>query len=211
MPSRSKKQKLLLEKAIELFAQNGILTVRQLAKATGMNIAAVNYYYGNKANLMKDIEHYIMDSINDIALELNKEQISPREYLERLLLGIIDFFLNKPGTVRYFYSVLGLNSEENLLLLSESINSSNIIPQTCCNIIKEITGINDMHELYNRYLIAMSSLAPPFILGMLDQKTMERLSQNPDVKNLSIKDVNADAFKDYVQTIISLVLSKPAS
>lgn len=62
-------QKKLIEVGIELFATNGLkgTSIRNFAKAIGMTISNIYYYYGNKYGLLlAALEHLSMDLIQQL-------------------------------------------------------------------------------------------------------------------------------------------------
>jgi len=50
----------LLNAAIEIIGKEGLhtITVRRLSEATGANVAAINYHFGSKENLMSEAVDY---------------------------------------------------------------------------------------------------------------------------------------------------------
>lgn len=56
----------ILNGALTIFASKGaeITTIREITEATGVNIAAVNYYFGSKEGLLKEVLSTVFDPLN---------------------------------------------------------------------------------------------------------------------------------------------------
>ncbi len=204
----SEKQQLLLNKAIEIYNQKGEVAIRELAAAAGMNVAAVNYHFGSKKRLMEEVEKYLYDSIDELVAPVEQADIPAADKLKLLLLQLIRYFLKNPGTIKYFYGVLGINNEQNYTLLSQIVDRDNPYIKLCSEIIRQETGITDPFELFCRYLLFICSLVPPFMFGMLDSETIAKLSDFMNI-HLRVEDLTGEILEQYLETIVRLVLSRP--
>ena len=65
-------RKKILDAAETVFAEKGIhgASLREIMIAAGVNIAAVNYYFGNKTDLLRAVVHRRLGQINDARLEM---------------------------------------------------------------------------------------------------------------------------------------------
>ncbi|HHY78235.1 MAG TPA: TetR/AcrR family transcriptional regulator, partial [Clostridiales bacterium] len=49
----------ILQYAIDMVGSKGDVTIRELTETAGVNVASINYYFGSKENLLKEVErHY---------------------------------------------------------------------------------------------------------------------------------------------------------
>ena len=87
-------------------------------------MASVNYYFGSKENLMAEVEKYLIAAINDLIAPIEKEELPGREKLKKVLYALTEYFVKNPGTIKYFYTILGINNEHNLLLLKHIVDLS---------------------------------------------------------------------------------------
>ena len=86
MPSTHKASKSVAEKtrlrilaaAEKVFAQRGYraMTLREVTKQAGVNLAAVNYHFGSKTNLMRALLRERFDPINEMRLQMLDEYAS---------------------------------------------------------------------------------------------------------------------------------------
>lgn len=87
------KKQYILEKAEALFAEKGFdaTSVRDIAKAAGINIAMISYYFGSKEKLMEALFKMRMDIglafVKDIA---ENSTLTAFEKIERSLSGYIE-------------------------------------------------------------------------------------------------------------------------
>ncbi len=67
----SKTKAVLLDKAERLFMEKGVrgTSIRELSKAAGVNVAAVNYHFGSKEGLVKAVIARRLRPINDARLK----------------------------------------------------------------------------------------------------------------------------------------------
>ncbi len=86
----------LLEKAGEIFAEQGFArtTVRQICAAASVNLAAVNYYFGDKMGLYVETVKYAhtarMVQVGEISSEM-----PPAQKLGMLVLGMMSSLLDR--------------------------------------------------------------------------------------------------------------------
>lgn len=94
-----KTKEKLLEAATELFAKYGIdgVSTRDIVKYSGVNLCAVNYYFGSKQKLYEATFDQVIEEIssfvdnNQNAPLPNKEPLDPADELKAFLCKMIDF------------------------------------------------------------------------------------------------------------------------
>jgi AcrR family transcriptional regulator len=94
----------LLEVAERLFAQQGYeaVSIRQLAKEAGMNVAMVNYYFGSKEKLFGELVADKFPHTRERLDELANSSLSPWEKL----LETVDLYADKFFAGRNFHRVI---------------------------------------------------------------------------------------------------------
>lgn len=102
-PSKSATRGAIRAVAEELFAENGIdgVTTRALAEKAGVNMAAVNYHFGNKDNLTLDVFRDVarqtvrrrLDNMERIAQRAAQEGRDPA--LAEVVESFVDAYVNE--------------------------------------------------------------------------------------------------------------------
>lgn len=95
----------IIEKATQLLSKRGFegTSVRDIAKAAGVNVAMINYYFGSKEKLFKSLLENRFSYLRDLFTELvNNEKLSSIQKLDR----IIDLVLERKFSNRLFHRTL---------------------------------------------------------------------------------------------------------
>lgn len=104
MEKANPKEKIL-EKATQLLGKKGFegTSVREIAKAAGVNVAMINYYFGSKEKLFKSLLENRFSYLRDLFTELvNNEKLSSIQKLDR----IIDLVVERKFSNRLFHRTL---------------------------------------------------------------------------------------------------------
>ncbi len=80
-PIKKSTKERLIEAAGQLFAEKGLkeTTVRDICELAGANVAAVNYYFGDKEKLHEEVISYIVNRIKELPIESILEKIDSPE------------------------------------------------------------------------------------------------------------------------------------
>ena len=92
----------LLNTASDLFAEHGFdgTSVRMIADEAGANLAAVNYYFGSKDNLFREVARTKLETVRAIA---DSARNSPGDFGDRLRVlvrGLVEAFWERRRWVR---------------------------------------------------------------------------------------------------------------
>ena len=84
----------ILEAAVALFARNGYgaTGMRELASAANVNLAMVNYFFGSKKGLLKEILDDFFSGYLRVAREQLQRQVGTREKLEGFIVEAVRYF-----------------------------------------------------------------------------------------------------------------------
>lgn len=91
-PTRAK----LLEAAGQVFAEQGFhaATVREICARAGANVAAVNYYFGDKSELYEQVLRQALCTVHDSQLREALTRVQPEEALRRAIRHILGRLLD---------------------------------------------------------------------------------------------------------------------
>jgi AcrR family transcriptional regulator len=83
----------ILEAAMTLFAQKGYhaVGIREITKTAQVNIAMVNYYFGGKIGILKEIINQAYERHRQAITQANIE-LPPEEHIKLVIKNYIDFF-----------------------------------------------------------------------------------------------------------------------
>lgn len=132
-------RKKIILAVINCIEREGIqsITTRKIASEAYVNIAAINYYFGTKENLIYETFKYINDDvIMDTRMIIKSKEKSMRSIINDLLTYIIDGCINYPNLLKaIFYKPFTENDYNDQF----------------------ITRINDiLEELYNQTEISIA-------------------------------------------------------
>lgn len=110
----STREKIILA-AIDCIEQAGIqaVTIRNIAKQAGVNVAAINYYFGSKKELVNEVLMSTTDEFVGLWQEALESKDEPRERLREFCITCIDGAFRYPGIAKaHIYDPLILNDSQ---------------------------------------------------------------------------------------------------
>jgi TetR/AcrR family transcriptional regulator, regulator of cefoperazone and chloramphenicol sensitivity len=104
-------KRLMIETTKTFIRKNQNLTIKDIADTCFVNIAAVNYHFGSKDNLIGIATNEILDELREnigLAMtDLNDDDLSSFEaYLERVVDAVVLFVINNPGAIMQIVTTL---------------------------------------------------------------------------------------------------------
>lgn len=105
-------REMIMEAARNLFVKKGFqhVSMRQIAKELGYTHGAIYYHFENKAELFYALveQHFIM--LDQVLMDVMKEEISNQEKLKKILMGFIEFGLSHQS----HYEIMFLIKDEEV-------------------------------------------------------------------------------------------------
>jgi AcrR family transcriptional regulator len=193
------KKEMILQKAIQLFGSNGRLTIRELSKATGVNVASITYYFGGKDNLLAEIETRLFTDLDIIIRQTAQETGNPQEKLFHLLYRLVSLVTEQPGILNFLgQAVRDEASTHRMQPLSEEILLGHFKDEVI-RLLEEATGITSEQELHNRYMIAFSAVTQPILGQMLARNEFDMRPYTP---------MGADTIEDFIRSLTRILCSR---
>lgn len=92
----------ILEIAEQLFATKGFdgVTVRDIAEQAHVNVAMINYYFGNKDDLYLGIVESYLEAISTEMEKVLAQETDPRLRLKLFIQSYVDFLFSKTKTAQ---------------------------------------------------------------------------------------------------------------
>lgn len=160
------KEKVLFA-TIELYGTKGDMTVRQICDKAGVNVASINYHFGSKENLLKEVEKYYSGLLYDMQKKIIMDDLkAPREKLIDWANILMKFVLDYPALIMLV---------ANLVLQDENYNTNMVdkilgdveSKENIQNTIRSITKIEDKEILNFKYMQLFSGVIGPIIFQMI--------------------------------------------
>jgi AcrR family transcriptional regulator len=190
----------ILQEAIDIVGLKGEFTIREVAEKAGVNIASINYYFGNKNNLLKETENYYADLLYETQFEiLGENSLDPREKLTRWAKSLIGFMFRNPALIGLIVNILNEDKSYNPLFV-QKIYLNKELQGIIENLIKESSGIESEKVLNYKYLQIFSGILGPVI---------SRVVSSTFGEGKSVFDIDGqEDLDEYIEILISGVLAK---
>lgn len=116
MEQESTEQKIIMT-TIQLLGTKGIhkLTIRRVAERSGVNVAAINYYFRSKQNLINEALQHYAQLTQRVFTVLQDESLPPYERLHTFLVRFSMHLITYPGFMKS--------------ILTQTMNDEAIAPQ----------------------------------------------------------------------------------
>ena len=97
----------MIETTVHILQQQGFkkATVRSIAKAAGVNIASVRYYFGSKEELIGAALEYMMGNLENIVSYLDDKRLTASERLKKYIIAYFHLAREHPALFRSWESV----------------------------------------------------------------------------------------------------------
>ncbi len=137
------KQKIF-DTAVQLVTEHGTdVSVRQIAKAADVNVAAISYHFGNKDNLINEVIIYKLQAFKQVFAVLENTEVAPIVRLEQYLNGLLAIIAEHPEIADYVISQQDLfKTRYEYQQYLESVGYSKLV-----NLVSTITNITSVPEL----------------------------------------------------------------
>ena len=152
----------------EVLKKKGNVTIKDIADAAFVNIAAINYHFGSKDNLIQIVIEQMMAQLRAQIVETiryeNVKKLSFEALMMELINVIFTFAEENSGVINYSFLQVATQSESANVLVEFFLSDK----EFTSIILEQLAAIfpNDKPEqLFSKYLIIFSSFAVPFFLN----------------------------------------------
>lgn len=159
----------ILQIAIELVGLKGDFTIREITEKSGVNVASINYYFGNKSSLLKEVENYYSEQLYHIQHGIfNNSALTAVEKLASWAKSLIEFMFKSPALISLIVNIVNEDKSYKPQFV-EKIYLNKELQQTIESLIKDNTGISDEKLLNYKYLQIFSGVLGPVISRIVSQ------------------------------------------
>lgn len=188
----------ILQSAIDMVGLKGDVTVRELTDMAGVNVASINYYFGNKNNLLKEVEDYYSTSLYNMQYSiLTSEVLSPYEKILEWTKSMAGFISQYPALIGL---IVNLTTEDKSYrpALIQKIYLNKELQIMIQEIIGTIIKSEDKKLLNLKYLQIFSGVLGPVINRLVE----DNFADEHSVICLN----NKDDLEEYMKLLIDTVL-----
>jgi len=189
----------IVENTKILIQKNASVTIKDIAKASYVNIAAVNYHFGNKEKLLTIVINEVLTELKDnITAQVSKieNKLSLEEALEVMITYIYNFSMENIGFLNYLFLTKEIQKESAGLLIDSFMND-NEFTRFVFQKLAENEGIENKKEAFAKYIILFASFSIPLFIQITQMK-----SENP----MKIETFKDPEFREYfIKNIIKMM------
>jgi AcrR family transcriptional regulator len=165
-PVQSKTKEKIIHVAMDIIASEGLrgITVRKIASEAKVNVAAVNYYFGSKENLISEAFAYLTVRLKDTFDILKNNGQDPVALLSDFITSYMSVIAGYPDMIKSLITYafqdqpIQGHAEYSVFLQTEGLS---LISEM---IKKAAPGFDDL-TVSLKTLNLMSGLSMPFLMG----------------------------------------------
>jgi AcrR family transcriptional regulator len=154
----------ILDRTIYLMGKLGTteVSVRTIAKEAGVNVAAVNYYFSSKEQMLEQMGERFLHGYGQIMKLLERPDLPPEVRLRRWASEVMHFLVEYPGVLSLMQRQMNADPLNPFgKALREGLTGA--VRQLKAT-LKEIVGRADETRLVFKLTLLVSALAGPFPL-----------------------------------------------
>ena len=171
-------KKKIIEQTKKLMMTQNHVTIKDIAEASYMNIAAVNYYFGSKEHLFELVITEVIDELKfEITSIIKKHEKNEKErILEEVIEYTYQYALNHIGFLTHLF-LKKENQEMSSQLLINTFFSENEFTKMIFDQLKQSINYENEQQLYARYMILFSSFCMPLFISIAQSDANHQLSK----------------------------------
>ncbi|MEG2454176.1 MAG: helix-turn-helix domain-containing protein, partial [Clostridia bacterium] len=117
------KKEIILDAALRLIVKQGSanVTIREVAKEANVNVAAINYYFSSKDQMLAEMEKLFKDNFDEAFAILDRVDICGEEKLLEWLNSALAYAVHYPGIIVLLREkmIVGVGNPVNAEMLNQ--------------------------------------------------------------------------------------------
>lgn len=174
----------MIETTVHILQQQGFkkATVRSIAKAAGVNIASVRYYFGSKEELIGAALEYMMGNLENIVSYLDDNRLTASERLKKYIIAYFHLAREHPALFRSISNPSSEDAKDTYFIYLSLLHSQ--CWEKAIRNVAEVTGYTDEKDLELKAMQIFATVEFPIILesnkgnsfiqGYTDDSTLSR-------------------------------------
>lgn len=133
----------MIETTVHILQQQGFkkATVRSIAKAAGVNIASVRYYFGSKEELIGAALEYMMGNLENIVSYLDDNRLTASERLKKYIIAYFHLAREHPALFRSISNPSSEDAKDTYFIYLSLLHSQ--CWEKVIRNVAEVTGYTD--------------------------------------------------------------------
>jgi AcrR family transcriptional regulator len=168
----------IIHSAERLLKEKGTFTIKEIADDCYINIAAVNYHFGSKENLLNLVLQEIINELKSLLTNsidyLTKQNLDNERMIEEILNLTYTFAMENIGIINYLFMQNEYQSENSHILIKEFFTDSPFTREIYSK-LAETAKTDDQEILRVKYLLLFSSFAIPLFIQLLGNKNNQEI------------------------------------
>ncbi len=186
------KQKII-ETTKTLLKENGQITIKEIADACYINIAAVNYHFGSKEALIGIVIQDIIEEIQVLTqktLEALPNNASSEDILKIMIDNIYTFAIENVGIIKHLFLSSDTQDKHAAHLINAFFTKSPF-KELILTRLAESTQIDDKETLEAKYTMLFSSFTLPLFLQVITEQEQSSINtlKKPSFREKYIKEL----------------------
>lgn len=152
----------IIKVVLQIIGQHGVqqITVREIARQAKVNVAAINYHFGSKEQLIKQSMDFYTKTMSGV-LSILDEEGDPKEKMLKFLNKFVENAIYYPGVTKSFISKMMSPEEiDPLLTLTQKQGIGKMV-----KILRELTTNVEEEQLKLLGLQIMSAILYPVLIN----------------------------------------------
>lgn len=169
----------ILDSALYLIGSNGTINVpiRAIAKKAGVNVSAINYYFGTKEEMLRHTKEFFIENTKRIYSILDEKEVPVEERLILFANEIMEYTLRYSGLTAIFKEASRLKEEdETSKIIIEVTKELHKKMEVHLNEVIKGTASESKYNL----LIFMSAIIYPAAKGDISMDDISNLNEKEE-------------------------------
>lgn len=156
-------QEKILDRALFLIGKRGNydVPIRDITREAGVNVNAINYYFGNKEQLIDQVEEFFIRNHLSVYSVLDQD-MNNEEKLLSWANEVMEYTIQYPGIQAILHH--NLKSERNGIMQRFLKGEGHLLDKKVDQLLKAVMGIDD-EEIYFTRILFNSAVLYPAIFG----------------------------------------------
>ena len=155
MKTKTDTKRLLIDTTKVLLCEKGSFTVKEISQRAFTNVAAINYHFGDKNNLVRIAISEMIDDFKETVVQTFDRQFENNgKALEEVVCFLMDFYSSYKGAIRF---ILMTDDNESDSRYVEKFFFDSKFNDVLMNRICVTTGETDRTKLFYKLFISISA------------------------------------------------------